>query len=312
MTFQELRVFSEVARAGGITAAAGSLGMAKSAVSKQLSHLESRLGVKLVARSSRRVSLTREGERLLPRIESILAEGVRLIEDAHEDTFRTAGTVRIAATPDFGALVARRFLPALSERFPDLSVTMQLDYGFEDLQDPALDLAIRIGAVNDDRLVVHPLGEFRRIVVASPDFVQRSMPVHPADLSAANCLVFSGGSVTTDWNLQRLDDKEVSVRIPVQGKIAVRSFAAIASLAEAGVGVCCVPEFVVADALSQGRLVHCLQDWASRPSSVFIAHRFGADRIARVRAVIDAAKETIPTYLESQALRSLSGESIDS
>lgn len=301
ITFEELRVFTEVARVGGITAAAGRLGMAKSAVSKQLSRLELRLGVKLIARSSRRVSLTREGERLLPRVESILAEGARLVEDAHEDTFRTAGTVRLAATPDFGGLVARRFLPTLTDQFPDLSVTMQLDYGFEDLQDPALDLAIRIGRVNDERLVVHPLGEFRRIVVASPDFVERNALADPTDLSSANCLIFSSGSVNTAWNLRRLDNSGVSQRIPVQGTIAVRSFAALASLAETGIGVCCVPEFVVAEALAQGRLVHCMKDWASGDSSVFIAHRFGVDRIARVKAVIDAAKETIPTYLESHA-----------
>ncbi len=300
MNFQELRVFCEIARAGGITAAANNLDMAKSAVSKQLSRLESRLKVKLVARSSRRVSLTREGERLLPRIESILAEGARLVEDAHDDTFRTAGTVRIAATPDFGGHVARKFLPALLDQFPELAVAMQLDYGFEDLQDPAIDLAIRVGRVKDERLVAHRLGEFRRIVAASPAFLKQNVLEHPSDLSSVNCLTFSGNSVRNDWTLEQRHEAGGSEQVPVQGNIAVRGFAALAALAETGTGACCVPEFVVADAISEGRLVHCLPDWASKPTPVFLAYRFGADRIARVRAVIEAAKASIPACLASQ------------
>ncbi|MEM6513974.1 MAG: LysR family transcriptional regulator [Pseudomonadota bacterium] len=300
MNFQELRVFCAVARAGGITSAADNLGIAKSAVSKQLSRLESRLNVKLVARSSRRVSLTREGERLLPRIESILAEGARLVEDAHEDTFRTAGTVRIAATPDFGGLVAHRFLPALVDQFPDLAVTMRLDYGFEDLQDPGIDLAIRIGRVSDERLVAHRLGEFRRIVAASPIYLQRNNLQHPHDLASVNCLVFSGNSVSSDWTFENQRKEGASEQVSIEGNIAVRGFAALARLAESGVGVCCVPDFVIHDAIADGRLVHCLPDWATKPTQVYLAYRFGADRIARVKAVIDAAKESIPTLLASK------------
>ncbi len=297
INFQELRVFREIAKAGGITAAATHLDMAKSAVSKQLSRLETRLNVKLVARSSRRVSLTREGERLLPRIESILAEGARLVEDAQEESFRTAGAVRIAATPDFGALVARRFLPMLLDQYPELTVTMQLDYGFEDLQDPGIDLAIRIGRINDDRLVVHPLGEFRRIVVATPAIAKENLLKHPSDLSSVNCLTFSGKSVTNEWTLEHQKKKGRREQVPVQGSIAVRGFGALAGLAETGNGVGCLPTFLVADAIADGRLVHCLPEWASRPSPVYLAHRFGADRIARVRAVIDVAKVEIPEYL---------------
>ncbi len=300
MNFQEFRVFCEIARAGGITAAADNLGMAKSAVSKQLSRLESRLGVKLVARSSRRVSLTREGEQLLPRIESILAEGNRLIEDAHEESFTPAGLVRVASTPEFGALVARKFFPALLERYPELAVTMRLDYGFEDLQDPSIDLAFRIGRVSDERLVAHQLGEFRRVVAASPEYVTQNPIVQPTDLSNLNCLTFSGNSVSSEWTLEKRNGTGGVERVPVQGTIGVRGFAALAGLAETGAGVCCVPEFVVADAISEGRLVHCLPDWASKPTNVYLAYRFGADRIARVRAVIDSARATLPACLASR------------
>jgi DNA-binding transcriptional LysR family regulator len=298
MTFQELRVFSEVVRAGGITAAADKLGMAKSAVSKQLNRLEERLQVRLLTRSSRRIFLTREGERLLPRVESIIAEGDRLIEDAHEEIIRPAGVVRIAATPEFGGLVARRFLPPLLDAFPDLRITMKLGYGFEDLQDPAVDLAVRIGDVSDDRLVAHPLGEFRRILVASPGFVKENPLAELADLASVNCLIFSPSRNSSDWVFQNTRHPDRTEQVAVKGNIAVRGFTALLGLAETGAGVCCVPEFITRDGISDGRLVHCLPDWASRPKPVFVAYRFGADRIGRVKAVIDMARQLVPSFVD--------------
>jgi len=299
MTFQELQVFSEVVRSGGITAAADKLGMAKSAVSKQLSQLERRLQVKLLARSSRRVSLTPEGRRLLPRVESIIAEGERLVDDAHEEVAKPTGVVRIAASPEFGALVAQRFLPPLLEQHPDLTVTMKLGYGFEDLQDPSIDLAFRIGHVNDDRLVAHPLGEFRRILIASPDFAKNNPLVKPADLESVNCLVFSANTNSTSWTLQHTKKPKRIEQVNVKGNIAVLGFTALLGVTESGAGIGYVPDFITSHAIEDGRLIHCLDEWASQPSPVFIAYRLGAERIGRVKAVIDAARQVIPNVLNS-------------
>ncbi|MEZ5519677.1 MAG: LysR family transcriptional regulator [Gammaproteobacteria bacterium] len=305
MSFQELQVFSEVARSGGITAAAEKLGMAKSAVSKQLSQLEQRLQVKLLARSSRRVSLTPEGRRLLPRVESIIAEGERLVDDAHEEVVKPAGVVRIAASPEFGALVAQRFLPPMLEQYPDLAVTMKLGYGFEDLQDPSIDLAFRIGHVNDDRLVAHPLGEFRRILVASPDFVAHNPLVKPTDLELVNCLVFSSNTSSTSWTLQHRQKPKRIEQVNVKGNIAILGFTALLGVAETGAGVGYVPDFITTRAIKDGRLVHCLPEWASQPTPVFIAYRFGAERIGRVKAVIDAARLIVPGLLDPQRVNSV-------
>ena len=300
INFQELLVFREVARSGGITAAADKLGIAKSAVSKQLNRLEQRLQVKLVARSSRRVSLTREGERLLPRVESLIAESERLVDDAHEEIASPAGVVRIAASPEFGALVAQRFLPLMLKKYPDLDFTMKLCYGFEDLQDPAIDLAFRIGHVNDERLVARQLGEFGRILVASPEFEANNDLNKPADLESVNCLVFSANANSTDWVLQHRQHPEQIEHVSVKGRIAVLGFTALLGVAEAGSGVGYLPDFLVRRTIEDGRLVHCLSDWASRPMPVFIAYRFGMERIGRVKAVMDAARQFIPGLLDPQ------------
>jgi DNA-binding transcriptional LysR family regulator len=299
LTFQELRIFSEVVRAGGITAAAIKLGVSKSVVSKQLSRLEKQLQVQLLTRSSRRVKLTLEGERLLSRIESILAEGERLIEDAHDEVGHPRGVVRIAASPEFGGLVVKRFFPLLLDKYPELGVTMKLAYRFEDLQDPAIDLAFRISHVQDDRLVARQLGEFRRIIIASRDYIKQHKIKCPADLESANCLIFSGDSLNTTWTLQNKKDPQRLEHVNVKGNMSVLGFNALLGVVESGAGVANVPEFITERAIKSGRIVHCLRQWSSQPAPVFIAYRFGAERIARVSAVIDEARKVIPMLLKN-------------
>jgi len=297
MNFQELRIFSEIVRAGGITAAANNLGIAKSAVSKHLTQLEERLQVRLLARSSRRVSLTHEGERLLPRIESIIAEGERLVEDAHEEAINPAGIIRIAASPEFGALVVKHFLPPLLKKHPDLNITVKLEYGFEDLQDPSIDLAFRIRHVQDDRLVARPLGEFRRIIIASPDYAKKHPIKQPSDLTSLNCLIFSGNTASSSWTLHHKKNPERVEQLNVKGNVAVLGFNALLGAAESGAGVANVPGFITTRAIENGTIMHCLKDWSSGPMPVFLAYRFGAERIGRIKAVIDEARQFIPELL---------------
>jgi len=300
MTFQELRIFSEIVRAGGITAAANKLGMAKSAVSKQLNRLEERLQVRLLARSSRRIQLTHEGERLLPRIESLIAEGERLVEDAREEVVNPSGTVRIAASPELGGLMVKRFLPVLLDKYPDISIAMKLEYGFEDLQDPSIDLAFRISHVNDDRLVAKRLGAFQRILVASPKFAEKHPLEEPSDLETVNCLVFSGSTTSATWTLQHRQNTERIEQVNVHGNIAVQGFTALLGAVESGVGVASIPGFITTRAIEQGRIVCCLKAWTSMAAPVFLAYRFGAERIGRVGAVIDEARRIVPGVLAEQ------------
>ncbi|MEO0666217.1 MAG: LysR family transcriptional regulator, partial [Pseudomonadota bacterium] len=141
--------FHTVARLGGISAASEALGMAKSGVSRHVAQLESQFGVRLLERGARSVRLTPVGQRLDDRIRSILAEVELLGDIASEERGGVSGQVTIAATPEFGALVASHLFPTLRAAHPDLTLVMRAEYGFEDLQDPGTDLAIRVGRVND-------------------------------------------------------------------------------------------------------------------------------------------------------------------
>ncbi|MEZ4257384.1 MAG: LysR family transcriptional regulator, partial [Polyangiales bacterium] len=257
LDFAQISSFVAVVRAGGVSAAASQLGLAKSAVSKHVSQLEGVLRVKLLERSSRRVSLTREGEHLLVRIESLLAEGERLLEHARDENDRLEDLVRIAATPEFGGLLAERFFPLVVERYPGLELAMDPAYGFADLQDPAIDLAFRIGTVHDDRLVARELGAFRRVLVASPEYMRRHPTRSVEQLSERECLIFSATRAQSKWRLVR-GRKGDEVSVPVRGKLAAKSFRVLAGLAERGAGIAFVPEFVVTEAIEGGRLVRCL------------------------------------------------------
>ncbi|MEM1360823.1 MAG: LysR family transcriptional regulator [Pseudomonadota bacterium] len=287
--------FHTVARVGGISAAAERLGMAKSGVSRHVAQLEDIFGVRLLERGARSVRLTPVGERLDDRIRSILAE-IDLLQDiAREESRGVSGQVTIAATPEFGALVATTLFPILRNLYPGLTLVMRPDYDFEDMQDPNTDLAFRVGTFKDDRLVALELGGFQRVLVAAPALLNQHSIGDPQELANVPCLTFRGDRPGATWRF-RSEDRETQVN--VDGQIAVRSFGILLQLAIAGQGFANLPDFMLGDALKSGTLVHCLPEFTQRSNPVFLTFRPGARKIARVAAVIEQASKTIPDMLD--------------
>lgn len=296
-----LRVFLTTARYGSVTAASDALGIAKSAVSKQLSALEKLLQVRLFERASRRIALTGEGRLLLPRAESILAELDQFVTDAQEHVSQVRGTVRIAASPEFGAFLSRHFIPALLGRHASLKVAMTLEYRFDDLHDPGVDLAFRLGALRDDRLVARSLGEFARVLVCGADYAQRTVLETPGDLESANALLFSDSELTEEWLLERVDAPGDRERANVSGNVSVRGFDALAGAALAGLGIARLPLFVAARGLADGSLVRVLPQWRPPSVPVHLVYRAGISRVGRVRAAIDTAMDVVPGLLATMS-----------
>jgi DNA-binding transcriptional LysR family regulator len=287
--------FHTVARLGGISAAADHLGMAKSGVSRHVSQLEDHFGVRLVERGARSVRLTPVGRRLDERIRSILAEVDLLDEIVREERSGVSGQVTIATTPEFGALVATRLFPELRCRHPDVSLVMRADYAFEDMQDPGTDLALRVGSVDDDRLVARRMGSFARWLVAAPTLTENLALERPEDLAGHPCLTFRGDRPGATW---RFVAGERQTAVEVTGPVAVRSFGILHELARAGQGLAFLPAFMLDEDLARGRLVRCLPEWASPPAPVFLTFRPGVRKIARVAAVLAAAEEIVPSLLD--------------
>ncbi|RDH43390.1 LysR family transcriptional regulator [Zooshikella ganghwensis] len=297
MSFMELIIFVEVVRCGGITAASQKLGIAKSAVSSQLSKLEDRLGLKLLERSSRRIAVTIEGKQLLPKIESLIAEGALLFQQAELQSSEPSGQVSVALTPDFGQRVVASFFPYVTQRYPKISLICKFNYQFEDMQDTAFDLGVRIGTINDENLVAHKLGEFRRVLVASEQYLEHHPINDIEDLKKVNCLIFSSRHNSRIWSLVSAEDEERTIALDVSGDIAAQSFKALVDLCVAHHGVVYVPAFLVKDHISKRQLRHILPQWHSNLMRVYLVYRFGADKVHRVKAVIDSAKTYLPGLL---------------
>lgn len=288
---RQLRVFVEIARLGGVSSAAEAMGMAKSAASRHLAQLERSLGLKLFERSARKVSLTYEGRNLLPKAESILADLDNLLIEAQEENSRVRGTVRIAGSPEFGEVLARKLIPILFRKHPDINVVLSLDYGLDDLHDPGVDVAFRIGRVRDDRLVARRLGEFSRMLVCSPDYQKGQDLKAPEDLGRAEMLIFSDRDLVGDMVLHHIANPKKQCVVKIRGRLAIRGFNALAGAAEAGLGVALLPPFVAQDRIERGNLRRVLPEFFSTPVPVHIVYRPNVARIQRVRAVIDTALE---------------------
>lgn len=298
MPLPALLSFHTVARQGGISAAASHLGLAKSGVSRHVALLEDHFGVRLLERGARSVRLTPVGQRLDDRIQSILAEIDLLDEIAREEQGGIKGQVTIAATPEFGGLIAKEIFPEIRARHPDLMLVMRPAYAFEDMQDPGTDLAFRVGSFKDDRLVARRLGRFHRWLVASPHLLDAYPIAEPEDLAKAPCLTFRGDRPGATWTLTRGEQRR---QVDVAGPIAVRSFSILFDLACAGEGVAALPQFILTDALNRGTLLRVLPEYELPASAVYLTFRPGARNIARVRAVIEMIEEMVPPHLPTTA-----------
>jgi DNA-binding transcriptional LysR family regulator len=295
----ELRAFANIVRHGGITAAARMQGLSKSTISMQLTRLEARLGVRLIERTSRRNALTREGEQLLPRIMSILAEADFLLDDTLRARTSLRGTVRIAVPPALGGALLDHLVPAVAERYPDISLVVEPSYDMEDVQDPAFDFAVRVGQVSDDGLVAKAIGSFARILVCSSAYT--AVPSEIAMLGTAPLLAFSGTSTNIDWQLRKADGSGEEVTLDRVAKVSVRDFELLLRLVRAGHGITMVPEFMVREDLVSRRLLHVLPEWRSAPVDVLLAYRVGAARVSRVAAVLEEARRAVISVLGQHA-----------
>ncbi|MEO1749231.1 MAG: LysR family transcriptional regulator, partial [Pseudomonadota bacterium] len=228
LSLSSLLSFHTVARLGGISAASEHLGLARSGVSRHVALLEEHFGVRLLERGARSVRLTRVGQRLDERIRSILAEVDFLSDIAEEESAGVSGQVTIAATPEFGGLIATELFPRLLNDHPGLTLVMRPDYAFEDMQDPGTDIAFRVGTFKDDRLVARHMGGFRRWLVASPELLARHPVKHPSDLANVHCLTFRGDRPGATW---RFKSPQGETNVEVTGQIAVRSFGVLLQLA---------------------------------------------------------------------------------
>src|SRR5437867_11833673 len=260
--FNDLLAFLAVARERSFTRAAAKLGVSESALSHTISGLEARLGLRLLTRTTRSVSPTEAGERLLltvgHRFEEIEAE-LQALSELRE---KPAGTIRITAIDYVADTILWPKLAKFLPEYPDIKVEITVDYGLTDIVAQRYDAGVRSGEqVAKDMIAVRIGPDMRMAVVGAPSyFVQRSPPKKPQDLTAHYCINLRlptyGGLYA--WEFEK-NGRELKVR--VEGQLVFNGSAPMLKAALAGFGLAYLPEDLVQADLAKGRLIRVLTDW---------------------------------------------------
>ncbi len=284
--FSDLSFFTLLARQPSLSAAAQELGVTPPAVSKRLASLERRLGVRLLNRTTRRLSLTPEGE-------TYMVDGARLLEDldALERTVAGSGAVpmgvlRMSATLGFG----RRFVvPALSafvRRYPQVDVQLHLTDKAVNLVEQGFDLQIRFGDLPDARLTARRLAFNQRVLCAAPAYLERAgQPLSPLELTKHQCIFIREGDETFGtWHLSNGQRKET---VKVRGSLSSNDGESATAWALDGHGILMRSAWDAAPLLRQGTLQFVLPEWHLPPADVFLVFQSKSHLSAKTRALID-------------------------
>ncbi|MCQ9424092.1 LysR family transcriptional regulator [Pseudomonas sp. LJDD11] len=281
----EMQVFATVAQEGSLSAAARTLGLTPSAVSRIIARTEQRIGTRLLLRTTRAMTLTCEGEAYLRGARRILAD-MSEVEEAIAAQGVPKGRLRVSAALGHGRLAIVPLVAAFSARYPQIVVDLTLGDEVVDILAGEADVAIRFGNLPDSPLTARRIGETGQVVVASPDYLQRhGTPTAPENLLQHNCLRFNFRRAEPDWPFVR-DGQPFALKIT--GNIECSSGEALAQLARVGAGIARIGTFSVAEDLKRGELVPLLD--AYNPGDVEPIHAVfvgGQAMPARVRVFVD-------------------------
>lgn len=298
----EMAAFVQVVEDGGFTAAARSLRVSPSAVSKLVARLEDRLGVRLLQRTTRRLSLTAEGRLFYERCRELLDEIAAAEELVAGSRLRPRGILRVGVSHGFGMRCLVPLVPLFAERYPEIVLELAFADRRVDLVAEGLDLAIRLGSVQDESLVARRLGEHGRIVCAAPAYLARhGTPRLPEDLLAHNCILFDQPEHLNQWPFRRPDGSIERVR--VRGMARSDSGDALYQLLLNGFGIAWAADFLARDDLAAGRLVPLLEPFrVDLRTAVHAVYPQRRHLPAKVRTLIDFLVERLPARLPAAAM----------
>ncbi|WP_114086537.1 LysR family transcriptional regulator [Thalassospira profundimaris] len=286
-----MAVFVRVVELGSFAAAAKDLGLSPQMVAKHVVHLENRVGATLLHRTTRRQSLTDLGRAYFDQCKRVIAEAD--MADALADEVRTqpSGRLRVAAPVTFGTSQLAPFITAYLHDFPNIQIDLILNDRIVDPLEEGVDVVIRIGALEDSRLIGKPLAPYRLIACAAPDYLARhGTPKVPQDLIAHNCLGFAywSPSLCCQWTFSNRDRLET---VNVTGTFRSNNWAALLSAAIGGAGITLGPEIALHEALASGRLVQVLPDYQGPERPLYVLYPANRRPTAKMRHFIAAMKD---------------------
>ncbi|ABC81984.1 LysR family transcriptional regulator [Anaeromyxobacter dehalogenans] len=289
MDLNRIAVFAQVVEAGSFTAAAASLGLRKSSVSRAVAALEGELGIRLLQRTTRRLSLTDAGRAYYERTRDALAGLREASEEAAALGAEPRGTVRVTAPVDLAPDLAR-LTDAFLRAHPQVRVEVSLTARYVDLVKEGFDLAIRAGVLADSSLLARKLSDSALALFAAPSYLEaRGRPRRLADLARHDCLLYRAGGETAVW---RLTGRRGEEQVTVRGRAAADEFAFVRGMLLAGAGIALVPTGMVAAHLRTGALERVLPQYVRRGGPVSVvwpSRRYEPVAVARFRDAIVAA-----------------------
>jgi DNA-binding transcriptional LysR family regulator len=295
----EINAFLAVVETQNFTAAGRLIERDASVVSRRVSALEARLGIRLVERSTRRVSPTEAGSRFAERTRAALVTMQEAEAEATQASHAATGTLKIAVPGAFGRLWVAPLLPMFLAKYPGVSVTLEHADRYVDLLAEGFDLAIRLGALEDSRLIAKKLTAHRRLICASPGYLQRKgIPQVPGDLADHACLRFSRLATHPEWRFKR--DGEIA-SVEVTGPLTADDAQTLvtAALSDAGIVMC--SDWLSWRERADGRLKAVLQDWTvDGEGAIYVVRPPGRFTPSKTRAFVDWISEQLsaPPWME--------------
>ncbi len=291
-TLTGMTVFRQAIEEGSLAAAARRNSMSAEMAGRHLKALEARLGVRLVNRSTRKLSLTEAGQAYFRRCVAILDEIALAEADAGTRQAEPRGQLRVAAPLAFSNAVLGPAVADYMRRFPGVTLTLDLSERESDLLGEGFDVALRLGTLPDTAMVAKRLGSFPLILVGAPSyFSSRTSPEHPEDLQEHGLLAYMQTATPGRFALSNAAGQRVPVAFEAQLRATDAGF--LVTLALLGQGIVLAPSFLVMAHIAEGRLIHVLPDWSARtlPLHAIIPHR--ALMPATVRSFIDVVAEWV-------------------
>ena len=288
---KQLESFVTVATKGSLTATARAEGVAPAVIGRRIDALEERLGVKLLVRTTRRITLTHEGSAFLEDCQRLLTDLASAEASVSAGGVKASGHLRVTAPAGFGRRHVAPLVPRFIAQHPDVSVSLNLSDRVVDIANEGFDCAVRVGDLPDSSLISVRLADNRRQCVATPGYLQRAgVPQHPSDLARHECLTLSSdASQTRGWAFQVAG--EVTHLRP-HGRLDCSDGQVLHDWCLQGLGIAWRSTWEVASEIAAGRLQALLEPYAAPPNGIFAVFTHARHLPLRVRLWIDFLKQT--------------------
>ncbi len=287
-----LRTFAAVVEHGSFTAAAQALNISKPVVSKQVSQLEKELGVQLMVRTTRTLHLTEAGE-------TFAQYATKIIKDLQEAEHAVMpmqsepqGTLLISAPQSLAYSFLPKILPLFQKRYPLIQLNVRITGRFVDLVEEGIDVALRVGKMEDSSLMARLIQKCHMQVCAAPEYWQNhGKPQHPQELTQHNCLIYQPASSARNWQFKNKQDENISVK--VNGNLQSDDGGLLLSAAKSAQGVFYVPSFLIDEDLKSGVLEQVLNEFSRKDTGLYALYPRAKHVPSKIRVFIDYLLETL-------------------